>query len=78
VVAQLVLWEVAAITPTPPAALVARLAGLGATVAHEPIETHGYLAEWRVAGLAGGDAWFGTLEGVELWLERQEAREEAA
>jgi hypothetical protein len=71
-VAQLRLW------PTPPAALVARLERLGASVAHEPIVTHGYLAEWRVAGL-GADAWFGTLEGIEEWLDKQEqARARAA
>jgi hypothetical protein len=72
VVAQLRLW------PTPPAALVARLERLGATVTHDPVVTHGYRAEWRVAGLGGGDVWFGSVKGVELWLERQEAREEAA
>jgi hypothetical protein len=72
VVAQLVLWEVAAITPTPPAALVARLARLGASVTHDPVVTHGYLAEWRLSGV-GADAWFGTIEGIEEWLTRQEA-----
>jgi hypothetical protein len=65
-VAQLRLW------PTPPAALVARLERLGASVTHDPIVTHGYLAEWRVEGLAGGDAWFGSIEGIEEWLKRQE------
>jgi hypothetical protein len=66
VVAQLRLW------PTPPAALVARLERLGATVTHDPVVTHGYRAEWRVDGLGGGDAWFGSIEGVEEWLDKQE------
>jgi hypothetical protein len=59
------------IAPAPPAALVARLERLGATVTHDPIVTHGYTAEWRLSGL-GADAWFGTIEGVEEWLTRQE------
>jgi hypothetical protein len=65
VVAQLRLW------PTPPAALVARLERLGASVTHDPVVTHGYRAEWRLSGV-GADAWFGTLAGLSEWLERQE------
>jgi hypothetical protein len=64
-----VVW--AAITPTPPAALVARCAALGASVDYDPIETHGYRAAWRLDGL-GSPAWFGTLEGLSEWLDKQE------
>jgi hypothetical protein len=57
--------------PTPPAALVARLERLGASVAYDPVVTHGYTAEWRVAGL-GAPAWFGTIGGLSEWLDKQE------
>jgi hypothetical protein len=63
--AQLLLWPA-------PAALQARCAARGWTLTNDPIETHGYRAQWRLEG-NGSAAWFGSLAGLEEWLLRQEA-----
>jgi hypothetical protein len=60
---QLLLW--------PSQELTSRLEALGWSLTRDPIETHGYRAEWRLDG-NGSPAWFASLAGLEDWLRHQE------
>lgn len=63
------------INPAP--ALLTRLEALGLSLTYDPIEHHGYRAEWRLDG-CGAPSW-SSLSALEEWLgKREEAREEAA